>query len=375
MRIERGFPPVATAGVRPMEPRDVEAVAKMFLSVFRGGKRRACGDLVDYLSEFCFGSPVLNRDNGSIVYEASDGRVLAALIGVPMRFRVGGDSVAARLLCSFMADGQQGLRGAAALHKHLRTSHYDLLFSDTAVPRSARHWEALKGGVLPVESLEWRRVFRPSAHLLHRTRRRWCGTGGAVLRQVSRAPAALADGVFRRAAGPGRAGETLSLRAVDAAAFAEAAHSFLKRFEVHPDWQCAEFEWIATMAARNQSRGRLSFALAETAAGDIKAAYAYYAKPDGPACVLNLLCAPGDEVAAVEALLVRLDADGHTMAHGMAQQFLLAALQVQPHVAFRHRGYFLYASVDDGLRAAVEAGRFYAGGLASESWSRLVNDF
>jgi hypothetical protein len=70
-----------------------------------------------------------------------------------------------------------------------------------------------------------------------------------------------------------------------------------------------------------------------------------------------------------------LDGLGHVSAQGMAQPFLMNAVLRQRHLVHRHTGYFCLVTRHADLKAAAMSDGFYAGGLASERWSRLLHDF
>jgi hypothetical protein len=378
MRPEILKSPVKAVGTRYMERRDVEAVARLFAGVFRRSHGAPGEDLKAYLEEFCFGSPAYAPETGSLVYENRQGHLLAALIGLPLRFRVGEGAVTARLLCAFMAEGRAGLRAAAALNRHFASLSYDLTFSDTAVAHSVAHWRVNGGQVLPIESLEWRRMLRPAAAVSQRIARPGVGV---VRRTLGRAlgPVALVGDHLLRGLRPALAAEpladTVRVRACDARAFAAAATPLLARYRVRPDFEAEDFGWICAMAGLNTSLGPLHFALVEDGPGETVAACAWCGRPGGAASILNLPCAPGREEQVLAGLIAWFDDAGHTLVRGTARADLFEALQGLPRIGFRHRGFFCYATRNAEVREAVEHGSFYAGGLASESWSRLLTDF
>lgn len=354
-----------------MERRDVAGVAAIFASAFRNG-RQAPG-LEAYLEALCFGSPHLSSDNGSRVFEDESGTVRAAILSVPMRFRVEGQLVTARLLCNFMASGEAGSRGAASLSRYFRGKRHDFLFSDTAVETSSHHWRAAGGHVLPIQSLEWRRLFRPLAAEVPRLHRALRSRAG----QIALAPLRLLDAGLRRRHRRlvARMPEGLAVEAVGPARFLFEARPMLGRFSVRPDWDPAEFAWLMRMVESNPGLGALRFCLVTDAGGAIIGAAAYCGSGRGRASVLNLLCLEGRERESVAALLADLDRQGYAEARGMTQPFLMPALQAMAHVTFRHRGFFCVAGRLPALHRAVEQELLYAEGLSSESWSRLLTDF
>lgn len=356
---------------RPMERRDLARIAQMFAAAFRKG-RQAPG-LEAYLEALCFGSPHLSPDNGSRVFEDESGTVCAAVLSVPMRFRVEGQLVTARLLCNFMAVGGAGPRGAANLSRHFRGKRHDFLFADTALEASTIHWKAGGGRVLPVQSLEWRRLFRPlSAETprLHRSLRSEAG-------QMALTPLRLVDAGLRRRYKhlAARMPEGLAVESVGPARFLFEAGPMLGRFSVRPDWDPAEFAWLTRMVESNQRLGPLRYCLVTDAGGATIGAAAYCGSGRGRASVLNLLCLEERERETVAALLADLDRQGYAEARGMTQPFMMPALQAMAHVTFRHRGFFCAGGRLPALHRAIDRDLLYAEGLSSESWSRLLTDF
>ena len=356
---------------RPMERRDLGAVAAMFASAFRGG--RIAPGLEAYLEAFCFGHPQLAPEIGSQVYENEAGELSAAILCVPLRFRVDGQPVTARLLCNFMAVGETGARGAACLSRHFRAKRHDFLFSDTASDASATHWKTGGGRILPIQSLEWCRVFRPLSACARRLHRSLRGEVGALLLS----PLGLLDEGARRhrpllvAHMP----DGMTVEQVGATQFLVETRPMFGRFSVHPDWDPSEFAWLSRMVAANPSLGPLNFALMRDTSGATVGAAAYCGVGRGRASVLNLLCLEGRERESVAALLADLDRQGYCEARGMTQPFLMHALQAQKHMSFRHRGFFCIAGRLPALHRALDQDLVYAEGLSSESWSRLLTDF
>ena len=101
----------------------------------------------------------------------------------------------------------------------------------------------------------------------------------------------------------------------------------------------------------------------------------YFRNPGGTAEVLDVPASEGRETEVVSHMLHELDREGHVAARGMSQPFLMNALMRSRRMHFSHRGYFCMVSRHDDIRRAAATGDIYVGGLASESWSRLLSDF
>ncbi len=362
--------PMAARLVRPMRQDDLPVVAGLFGRVFRPSGVRDAAALEAYLGELLFGSPSYSEASGSLVHDHPCSGIKAAVLAIPMAFSVEGRPVTARLLCSFMSEGREGQSGAARIARCLRASTQDLLLSDSASPLSASHWIAGGGQVLTTQSLAWRRVMRPAS-----AARLIAGQSLPRLRPLlALLPCGAVDALARRLK-PALIPEErtgLGVEETDAAGFLQAARPLLARFPVHPLWPDEEFAWLTGLAARNLALGTLRFALAKDGKGSF-AALAWYS--DGRrATVLHLLTEEGRELDAAAAMLAAFEAEGLTMAEGMAKPSLMRALLSQRWITFSPRGLFCIGSRFAGVNDAARRGDLYAGGFASESWSRLLTD-
>lgn len=359
--------------VRPMERDDLPAVASLFTRVFRAGAKAPHPDLEAYLERLCLTAPSYSPATGTMVYDHPCVGLRAALLSIPFRYTLDGEPVTARLLCSFMAEGREGQVGAARLSRYFRAANHDLLIADSASAVSADHWVTGGGVVLSVQSLAWQRVFRPARAAALHLRRSLPRLGS----MAALAPLSLADRPLRHVwphfsveAAPG-----IEVAPVGADAFRAPAMAMLARFRLRPDWTELEFAWLVRLASENTGLGRLQFRLVRDASGASVGGFVFYGEPGRRAEVLNVLCHPGIENDTITAMLASLDAEGYAVAVGMAQPFLMTALQRHRCLTFKHRGFCCIASRHEPAMQAIRDDSFYVGGLASESWSRLHVDF
>lgn len=359
--------------VRPMEKGDLAAVAKLFNCIFRKSEVEGSPELLRYLETVIFSSPLYAPENGSIVHENAEGEIDSAILSVPMQFRVGDDTVTGRLLCAFMANGKSGTLGAAHLARTLRAPRQDFCFSDNASPVSADHWEAGGGHILPIQSLEWRRVFRPFTSLLQRLFSAVPALRKLPLRiitlPVDRVVRLLVPS-FTPAARRGYRVEPAGFEE-----FREYANTVLERFYVRPAWSAEEFSWLIGLARQNTACGSLYCRKILDGKGETAGFVLYFGEANGIARVLNLVCAQGREQEVVEHLCAFFDAEGYCDARGMAQPFLMKAILRQRQLTFRHSGYFCVVSRHPEIVGAALRDDIYVGGLASESWSNLLVAF
>ncbi|WEX88643.1 GNAT family N-acetyltransferase [Sinorhizobium garamanticum] len=365
--------PRRPAGIRAMERADVPTIGKLFNKIFRKTDCQAGEDLRRYLETVFFGSPLYTRECGSVVHENGGGDIDSAILAVPIEFLVHGRPTVARLLCAFMADGKAGAAGAARLARMMRAERQEMCFSDSSSPVSADHWVAAGGAVLPIQSLEWRRAFRPFvAGAFLASRRVPLLRSRAVIGAL-----ALADHALRWRAPSTKPSSVLGFetRPASLEEFRQCAGPMLKRFSVRPTWSRPEFDWLAAVASLNRSLGALQCRKVICERGRTVGTFLFFGKENGIANVLNVLCEEGREFDVTAEMFASLDREGYAAAVGMAQPFLMNAISRRRWLSFRHRGYFCMVTRHADLMEAALRNDIYIGGLASESWSRLLTDF
>lgn len=370
---ERGARHSPACGVRPMSRDDIPAVARLFSKIFRNRSGEVASGLEDYLETVFFGSPHYRPEHGSVVHDGANGQIDSTILAVPMEFSVHGRPLVARLLCAFMADGKEGAAGAARLARQMRAHRQDFCFSDNASPVSADHWVAGGGIVLPIQSLEWRRVFQPLTAGAIRAGRRMAWLRSPGLLGLSR----WLDGALVRRRGAFAPAPVTGCRVVPASPeeFVDCARPMIERFPIRPVWAKQEFDWLVRIAVMNRSLGDMQCRIVLDESGQGIGAFLFFGRKGHAATVLNIVCTAGRAFDVVGQMFASLDAEGYASASGPAQPFLMNAISRQRWLSFKHRGYFCMVTRHAELKDAALRNDIYIGGLASESWSRLLTDF
>lgn len=370
-RASGGEAPARAYGVRPMTRSDISTVARLFSKAFRNSDKVA-PELAPYLETVFFGSPHYRPENGSMVHEGENG-VASAILAIPMEFSAHGRPIIARLLCAFMADGTEGAAGAARLARQMGGARQDMCFSDNSSPVSADHWVAGGGVVLPIQSLEWHRSFRPlSAAAINCSRHLPALRSRPVLHLLGRL-----DAVLRRRRPSLVPPAPSGCRTIESSAdaFFACAGPMMERFAIRPTWSRPEFDWLHGVAALNNGLGTLQFRRVIDDSGRSIGAFLFFGKRKLEATVLNVLCEAGREFEMIGQMFSHLDAEGYARARGIAQPFMMNAISRQRRLSFKHRGYFCLVTRHAEITDAALRNDIYIGGLASESWSRLLTDF
>jgi hypothetical protein len=369
----------AAPAPRAMTRADVSAFADLFCEVFRDGSRTHREEIAAYLTTCLFENPAYDTAFASMVQEDTTGEVAAVMGFIPIPLIACGREITARLGSAFMARPQISAGAAGRITTLLRAKRQDFVFSSNGAPMTAQSTRAGGGQVLPLQSLDWLRPFRPVGVLANtlfdpqNRRTSQSNVTARLAKALSRPLDALARALVSGVAAGTAAG--WQVKPVPRALVLAEAPTMVARFAVRPRWSRDELTWLLDMAAQRQADGPLSEAGVFDDKGHLAGLVFYYARSGGLAQVLNILTIPRAEAPVLRALLAHLDAAGCIGARGEAQPFLMPALAQERGITYRFRGNFCVLTRHQDVADAVARGDFYAGGLVGESWSRLVSDF
>lgn len=370
-------------GIRPMQRGDIAQVAQLFLHRFRNSSH--CDqriypplssdpdDFHDYLEELLFESPYYHRDHGSMVYIGPDDEILSAILCIPMAFSYRGQNITGRLLCAFMARENGGKLAAAQLSRYMRADRHDFLFSDNSSPVSLDHWITEKGQILPLQSLDWERDFYPFMAFFYRWRHRipslLHNVLGVVLKPLDRL---VHKKVSSFVLPMSREMHILVIQQED---FRQFANEQMAGFEFRPVWDRNEFDWLVSMARKNHKLGNLIFCQIRDQSNQLIGVFAFMGRTGGVAHLFHCFYLPGKGPKVYQAMLGWFANRKYCTLKGIANTADFAHLTRQKRVVFCAQSYFCVASRHNGLLDALDRNNLFLGGLVSEYWSRLTNDF
>lgn len=369
--------PIPGRAVRGLERRDLEEVADIFLSVFRGvsdPKRRAAAipRVVAHLAEIYLDCPWLDADRGSLVLVERDGTIGGFLGSIQLPMRFDGREILASAMGNFMVTDAERRSGAGLelLRAHLANG-LDLHFTDTANRISLGFRQGMRFELLPMHSLEWVLALRPARLAAERASRRWRLLPGRLLDRVVRP----LDAPLRRAL---RLDDLASTgvevgEATRGDLFAFAAERVADR-RLRPDWTEERFGWLLDRAAARSGNGPLRLRQATDGRGRVIGQWLIYAEAGSVAAVLQVFATPRHEHTVISALLRDADATGCLAVRGSTEPALLEALYAVPGMLFHHKGATGLRASDPALHEAARAGDLSIGGLTGESWTRFVSD-
>ncbi len=363
----------AKAGtIRDFERGDIEAVARLFQSTFRGS-RKASPDLSAYLKDAFFSHPWLDADISSKVFVGEDGRI-AGFVGVfPALFQYEGRPLRAAFAGSMVVEDPKAnpLAGARLLRAVL-SGPQDITLTETANQTALGMWQ--KAGY-PLDvgySLNWLRIFRPASAALDLAGRKLAPA--RMLLPLGRIADRAASLVRWTPLEPPRLAQ-MRVTFTDARLeeFEEAVLALVGHYPLRPAWDRASLNWFLEQAEQKRNFGYPEWRVGRNVTGKVSAAYVYFAQPGGIGWVLQALAAPGAGPELVDDMFVHAHAMGASGLRGAAHPWLLPALMSRKTLLYGRTFYVAQAS-DKALLEPIRRGEALISGLAGESWTRLIGD-
>jgi len=367
---------VANASVRPLEERDLETLADLFMQRFRKARRnaRARAEIAAYMKSLYLDYPTREGAPGSLVWVDPAGAIGAFLGGVRAGFTFEGSPLNACVSGTLMASEAPG-HTLAAVHllRESRKLDYDLIVTDSANRASLAMCQAMNYQVASPESLEWAYVFEPAGVALHKLSQRFRAPWLAALKPAAKAADLGARAVLQAAVGASKRCEWRD-EAVDAETFVDVAPRFLETFRLRPAFSREEFLWLIDMARQRRSAGPLTLRIVYDPCGAPAAAYAAFGGKGDVARVFHAAAAPHAWGKLFDKMRETAREAGAIGIHGALRTPMMAhAYSVKGVFFYYAHGTMIYSNRPD-IRRAIETGDAFLGGFAGDRWTRLASD-
>ena len=262
-------------------------VANLYMRSMRGQKRPAGERLRQYFTDILLNNPWVCEDIPSLVY--LDRGSVAGFMGVvprPMEFQ--GRAIRVAATTQFMVDRDHRGPAAIALLSRLFKGPQELAYGDGASEDAHRIYTGVGGHPAQLYSFNWLRPLRP---LL--TAREYLDRGSAGSRLAGRLVSAAAVPVeyllskmpqelFRMPESP------LESRKVDSDGLLQCIQEIGWKEPLKPVYEPAAFRWLMSQTAVSGPLGDLQMTTVHEPDGAPAGWHVYWAKPGGPAQVLQI---------------------------------------------------------------------------------------
>ncbi|WP_027146368.1 hypothetical protein [Mesorhizobium sp. WSM3626] len=364
--------------VRPLAAEDLERVAALFLTKFRGRRRhrldRAIAETAEYMGKIYLDPAGQSGESNALVQINPQGDLGGFLGVLKARYELNGAALNAAIIGPFMADpgadhGSAGPQLLRALHQ----GEFDLQLTDSANRVSLAFARPMKYQLLPVHCLAWTYVFRPAAMAAAALHRKWPRLPRLALDPCARAFDVLAK---RRFEPPVQHSSSQRVHAepINAAQFAEWLPTLLSDYALRPSWRDGELPRLLALAAEKRANGPLHFGGTYDATGKMLGSYAFYGQAGDLAILLQIQASGHHWGATLEGLVAAARDMGCVGITGQTQSRFMPHLFGYRNLFFRYAGGTMVRSRIPGVTEAVRSGDIAIGGLMGDRWTRLSSD-
>ncbi|MDR6101302.1 hypothetical protein QE369_001480 [Agrobacterium larrymoorei] len=317
-----------TSKLRPAELGDVPQMSALFSSVFRSRSKPKTKALEAHMSEILFTHPNYTPENGSLVSVDETGALKTLLTIIPLTYRIGGETVIARLTCGFATTPDANPRAAAAVFLSTRPKSDNILFTDSGAPIGIAHFKAIGGIELQVQALRWYKMFRPLPALISFLRIKLFDRFARLISRGQLPDNSLAKNVTTA--------DGYSVAEATPAVFAEYATRYLARYVVAPVYDEAYVTWAVNASAGDDGRGKLMLAQVRDKNGNVVGVFSVVGEMGGSAHILDLLYEDNAQGAVVDAALLALERSGFTYACSQARPEIIRSLSRYSRIWYRY---------------------------------------
>jgi hypothetical protein len=310
-------------GVRRYGEDDAGRVLELHEKVFRqkGQASRAKHDALKFhYSTALFQYPWRDEEIQSLVYEADDGNVVAFVGAMPRPMFFEDTPIRAAVFWSFMVDpAVRSPTPAVSLLMESLRGPQDLTIGNGANDEMRRIWETIGNVVLPLQSIQWWRAFRPCSFYLGRITR-----GNTFPRKLvsyfGRVPCTLIDFVAARVPGsPTRATEPpavsgMPLKTRELIHYIERASHGMK---VRPAYDERSLQWVLDYLGSTYRAGGLARTAVVDKDGDVLGWYVFRVTSNRVYDVLQVGSVKGSVDLVLKQLFARAAKDGASLVQGL----------------------------------------------------------
>jgi Arc/MetJ family transcription regulator len=352
---------------RPFERQHAAQVAALFQTLFRKGSTKGTLSLTRYIDEVFDAHPRADPDIRSIVATDEHG-VVRGFIGVfPQRMKLHGRAIRVAVASTLMAHPTENPLTGAKLVRAVVSGPQDLLVSETATDHSYDMWQLVGGVAVPWCSLDFIRILRPAAFPLVLLSLR--SERAQTLAPLGLAADAVVSRLLHNSYRPSFVEGTDQEASDDdiMACFADATDCCT----LQPDLDADVLRWRLRHAAWKEMIGSCHRRIVRNRRGKRAGCYIYHGTRGGRARVMQILATPGAHGIVLDSLFAHAYAQGCAAVHGRIDNELLAP-SLRRRCFYVSRSKTIVHSKSKELIEEVCSGSTMLGGLAAETWTRLI---
>ena len=357
--------------IRPVEPGDLDAVAKLVGETLRACEPGSEASLAEFLRRTLFEQPWADPEIPSLVAD-EDGDIVGFIGAEIRRVRLGDRAMRfAWAAHSVVSPAARARAVGFALTQRLLDGPQDATLGDSASPLVEQMWLRLGARRLELKGIHWVRVFRPAsvaARLLDPRRARV----RAGTRRLAGWLDDLTVAVGRAAIAPRPA--TAAEEELTPSAMLDAMPPLGRRLGLHPHYDEAFLTWLFDELPRAKDRGQLVARLVRDARGRPLGWYVYFLRRGWRSEVLQV--AAGGERAlrtVFDQLLAHAYAHGSAAVRGRLEPGMLGVV-AERRCLLWHRGATVAHSSDPDVLDTIERPDALVSRLDGDPWVDTLVD-
>ncbi len=368
--------------IRPFEAEDAASVASLWQYWFRGKSRHPDPGLTELVTRIYVEDPNVDDEITSLVAEDADGAFLGFLGTSVMPVTVDGEERKLAGIFPSVVAPEASTTVASLLLRKFLAGPQALTFSDGGHAKFERIWETLGGGVGPIQSLRWVKLFRPNQLGLGMLARRRGSV--RIAKPVLQPLAAGADSLGRRVL-PARLTAAARIDAnsekrvstshgdyrseeLTPALLAELSPLFHTRSRLRPQYNEAHSTWQFSEMRKITEQGTLQTRLVRARDDSPVGWYVYYLRPGGLSSVYAIEGLDRHLPGVVDQLFLEADAGGAGALTGRMEPRLRRSMRERGALVHNGGSLQLIHSRDKRLLDDALLGRVGFNRLQGENW-------
>ncbi len=271
--------------VRPFQPADIPQVIALNTKLFPFSSILSYETQEKTFNEVCFRNPWYDPEIGSLVYEDSNGKIVAFFGIVPRRMTVNGQPIRVGVGQHLMADNAP--LANLHLYKAWVAGPQELSIADNCTDYTRKLMETVGGTPALMYGFWWKKMLRPTSYAVSRIlKRKSLSAASAIMRPIATGVDRLIGLPFVKQfhiPKPETTGEELTV-----ATMLANLTKFTDGRPVVPAYTEEWLTWLFEVLGRERRFGKVRKLAVKSKDGTLIGWYVYYLKPGGKSEVLQI---------------------------------------------------------------------------------------
>lgn len=303
-------------------PQVADMLQRLLLPEAPSGRMLSASELPEYLERMFFDSPWYDASLPSLVYQASDGKLIGFLAVAPRRMLFQDQPIRAVISLHFMVEPEnRSTLAGVQLLKTLFSGSQDLVFTDGAGLLGRKIWEGVGGATSHLYSQRWVRILRPARQAVSTLNKHGAAGAGKLFSYTTQALSplvSLADMTAARVLPRyfSKGASSYSEEELEVGAVLTYLPQFSRGLALRPVYDERSLLWLFDQAAQMKLHGEFKKVLLRDEQGAVAGWYLYYLKRGGLSSVIQIAARKNSEGEVIDHLFDHARRGGATALSG-----------------------------------------------------------